>query len=130
RMEARRLVDGAEADIVTLACRVAERLIGRDLERDPTLVVDLCAHALSELRQVRQLILRVHPQDAAALRAHPQRFLDVLGRTAEVTVKEDAEVRRGGCVVQSEAGTLDAQLHTQFEMLRRVLLGDGERSGG
>lgn len=122
RLEASRTVADAERDVVSLACRVAERILGRDLARDPALVVDICATALAELRQVKQLVLRVHPLDATVLRAEHRRFLEVLGRTADVAVKEDPEVQRGGCVVQTEFGTLDAQLSTQFDMLRRVLL--------
>jgi type III secretion protein L len=130
RLQAQQTVAAAEGDIVELACRVAERIIGRDLEREPELVVDICARALAELRQVRQMVLRVHPQDAAILRARSQRFLEGLGRTAEVAVKEDPEVQRGGCVVQTEFGTVDAQLATQFDVLRRVLLEGGAEGEG
>jgi type III secretion protein L len=127
RLEASRLLAGAEREAVALALRVAGRVLGRDLERDPSLVVDVCASALSELRQLRQLVLRVHPADAALLRAEPRRFAEVLGRTADVAFKEDPDVERGGCLVHSESGTLDARLSTQLEMLRRVLLGEEAR---
>jgi type III secretion protein L len=35
-----------------------------------------------------------------------------------------------GCIVQTEFGTVDAQLPTQFEMLQNILLPDPSRKEG
>ena len=34
----------------------------------------------------------------------------------------DPHIARGGCIIQSEAGTIDAQLGTQLRVLERALL--------
>ena len=36
----------------------------------------------------------------------------------------------GGCVIQTEFGTIDAQLDTQFEMLAQVLIADTAKKEG
>ena len=42
----------------------------------------------------------------------------------------DQDVAAVGCIVQTEFGTVDAQLPTQFEMLQNVLLpDDGKKEG-
>lgn len=130
KLQAKEVVAAAQQDILTLAAKVAEKIIGHDIERDPAVVVDICATAVEQLRQVRHMVLRVNPSDAAVLRTNTKRFMEALGRSVEVSIKEDNEVESGGCVVQTEFGTLDAQLKTQFEMLRNLLLEETNRKDG
>ena len=71
----------------------------------------------------------IAPEDALAyagkiLRDHRKRLMDLLGRTKDIAVREDPEVKRGGCVVETDHGTIDAQLETQLQMLEAALLGD------
>lgn len=119
------ILQNAENDIVQLACRIAEKILGKDLERDPELVVELCASAIENVRTAHQVVVRVNPKDAAILRAHRQRLMELIGRVKEIAIKEDPEVPGGGgCIVETDSGTIDAQLVTQLEMLRSVLVTD------
>lgn len=124
------LLTNAERDIVALACKVAEKILGKDLERSPELVVDLCANAIEDVRNARQMVVRVNPRDAAILREHRARLMEQIGRVHELAIKEDPEVPRHGCIIETDSGTIDAQLATQLEMLRNVLVGDPARKDG
>lgn len=130
KMQAREVVEAAQKDILSLAVQVAEKIIGHHITNEPEIVVDICATAVETLRTVRHMVLRVNPADAAVLRNNTKRFMEALGRSVEVSIKEDPEVESGGCVVQTEFGTLDAQLKTQFEMLRNLLLEESSRKDG
>lgn len=122
RMQAGDILVRQEREVVALACKVAEKIIGRDVERDPGLLADICARAIGELRNARAVVLRVHPRSAAVLRAHKAELMESIGRAVDVAIREDADVAPVGCIVQTELGTVDAQLSTQLEMLRNVLL--------
>ena len=50
----------------------------------------------------------------------------VFGQTYEVTA--DATVSRGGCLVQSDFGFMDASPDAQFRELARMLLADADAS--
>jgi type III secretion protein L len=123
-------LQNAENDIVALACKVAEKIIGRDLERNPEVVVDICATAIENVRTAQQVVVRVNPQDAAILRERRKRMMELIGRVKEIAIKEDGEVPRYGCIIETDSGTLDAQLSTQLEMLRNVLVTDNAKKEG
>lgn len=125
KLQAASLLQRSEGESVALALRIAERLLGHEVARSPELLVDLCATALAQLRSAQAVVLRVHPQAAAQLREHKPALLERLGRGVDVVLKEDPEVEPVGCIIQTEFGTLDAQLGTQLEMLERVLLPEG-----
>lgn len=124
KMQAGQMLADAEPEIVALACKVAERIIGRDLERQPELVAEICATAVETVRQAKAMVLRVNPRDAKILRESKTRLMELLGRTLDLGFKDDPDVEAGGCIIQTEFGTVDAQLKTQFEMLRLALAPD------
>ncbi len=126
-LEHGRLLASSERELVGLACKVAEKIIGKDLERSPELLLQICANAIESVRQLSQLVIRVHPSDAAVLRKHRPVLMELIGRVKDLAIKEDAEVTRGGCILETESGTIDAQLSTQVEMIQAVLEAEAEK---
>ncbi|MCP3097615.1 flagellar assembly protein FliH [Myxococcus sp. K15C18031901] len=131
KMQAGEILGNYEQDVIALGLRIAEKIVGRSLEKDPDLMVELCAAAIDNLRSARSMILRVHPKTAAVLRARKPVLMELIGRAVDLAIKEDADVAPVGCIVQTEFGTVDAQLPTQLEMLQNVLLPDvnGRKEG-
>jgi type III secretion protein L len=44
-----------------------------------------------------------------------------------VDIVPDPKVASGGCIIESEVGTVDARLETQLRALEKALLGQTER---
>lgn len=130
KMQAGEMLAAQEKDIIALACKIAEKIIGRDLERQPELLVDMCATAIEQLRNARAMVLRVHPKTAQVLRSRKPELMELIGRAVDLAIREDQDVAPVGCIVQTEFGTVDAQLPTQFEMLQNVLLPDESKTEG
>ena len=112
KMHAGEILSQQEHDVVSLACKMAEKIIGRDVERDPSILADICAKAIEELRNARAVVLRVNPKSAAVLRARKAELMEMIGRAVDVSIREDPEVAPVGCIVRTEFGTVDAQLPT------------------
>jgi type III secretion protein L len=124
KMQAGQMLANNERDVIALACKIAEKIIGRDIERQPELLLDMCATAIEQIRGARSMVLRVHPKTAQVLRSRKPELMELIGRAVDVAIREDQEVSSVGCIVQTEFGTVDAQLPTQFEMLQNVLAPD------
>jgi flagellar biosynthesis/type III secretory pathway protein FliH len=103
--------------LVELAGVLAERLLGEALALDPSRVVALAGQVLKEARGARRITLVAHPDDAPELeRALAAGELD---HVAEVLA--DASQGRGNLRLESEIGTLDAELAPQLSRLSRRL---------
>jgi len=114
----------SEPEIVKLSLLIAEKIIGHQLENDPDVVLSIVAQAIESVRQQRELVLRVNPEDAKLLREGRKKLMDMLGRTKDIAVRDDPEVARGGCIIETEHGTVEAELKTQLKMLEVALLGE------
>jgi len=80
---------------------------------------------LQNARQQEKLIIRVNPTNLALIESEIGNFTSG-GRTRFLDFVADPRVSIGGCLIESEVGTIDAQLETQFRILERVLLAQSE----
>jgi type III secretion protein L len=119
-VERDRLLAGAGRELVSLALALARKVLGDELASREAAVADLAARALGEARERREVLLRVNPGDARAIRDAEGRLGAVLAR-ARLAVREDAAVPRGAVVVDTEAGRLDGGIEAQLEHLGRAL---------
>ena len=119
-----RLILSAADDLVRLAVAVAGAVLGREVERGGT-VEALAARALEAVRHRREVTLRVHPDDAPGLRREAGRLSGLLARAPALSIQEDPAVGRGGLLVETEAGMLDARLETRLEAVEAALLEEG-----
>lgn len=127
KMQAGQILADSEKDALELALKIAEKIVGRDLERDPSVLLEITANAIQNARAQKALILRVHPEDGKVLREKRPRLMELIGRTVDLAIRDDSDVERGGCIIQTEYGVIDGQIRTQFEMLRNVLIPDTAR---
>ena len=105
----------AEPALRSLALEIARRVIGHAVESVPV-VAEMAEQALRRARHRRRLSLRAHPADHGALVAAMPR-LAALAPAAELSLLEDADVGRGGVLLETEAGAVDARVESQLEAL-------------
>jgi flagellar biosynthesis/type III secretory pathway protein FliH len=67
-------------------------------------------------------VVRVHADDARALRSGGPGADVVSAAGGTLVLREDASLARGDCVVETELGTVDGRLAARLELLRRALL--------
>ncbi|HVP39535.1 MAG TPA: FliH/SctL family protein [Candidatus Saccharimonadales bacterium] len=116
-----------EPDVVRLALEVAGRVVGRVAEEDRTLAERLVAEALKRVTARDRVTVRVNPEDLEAVRAYRERWLSMVEGVAHLEVVEDRRVPRGGALVTTRDGAVDARWTTQLVEIERMLL--GERRG-
>lgn len=125
RASAARAQRNVESDLRSLAVHIAERILERELGINPETVVDIAAAALRQAGTPRDVLLRVHPDDLKALERGRPRLLERCARAQSVQFRADATLGRGGCIVETELGTVDARLPVQLDAIERALRGAG-----
>jgi flagellar assembly protein FliH len=111
----------AEDMLVEIAYAAVCRMVGATAASRETLLDMVRAIARDE-HATKQLRVRVHPQDLATLQE------DDMPLDARISLQADSAVALGGCLIDSDKGTLDARLETQLSRLGEALL--AVRNGG
>ena len=112
------LAASAEHELVQLALEIAKKVVRREVTVDREIVISL----------VRLALLRFHNRAMATVRLHPDdyRFVmanrEALGLENTITLVEDSTISRGGCLVETDIGDVDARIEQQFNEIERGFL--------
>jgi type III secretion protein L len=111
-----------EENMLRLSVRVAEKIIGEQLTLKPETVVDIVREVLKGARPGRHLAIQVNEADAQVVRARFDRIKECTSLNTDIEIVQSSSVPRGGCVIESELGIIDARLETQLKCLEDVLV--------
>jgi len=120
RAERHKLIESAEPELVRLAVGIAERVLHQQIALDRGVVVEMAKVAIARLIERDTVTVRVNPADVERMRDHRDELI-AMGDIRNLRVVEDQRVDRGGVVVDTDAGTIDARIGTQLEEARAVL---------
>jgi flagellar assembly protein FliH len=112
------LIHETEREMVQLALTLARRVVHREVTLDPELAAALAHVALERLGTTTPATIRLNPEDYTIVAQDDARWG---GQT--VTVVPDPSISRGGCLVESAFGSVDATIERQFDELSRALFG-------
>ncbi len=104
--------------VTEFALRMAERLVHRVIEVDPSVVVDQVAGALALVLRPMDVSVRVSPADLAVISEALPQLLAEFDHLEHIHLAEDTQVSPGGCLVSYGQGQIDATIETQ---IRRVV---------
>jgi flagellar assembly protein FliH len=119
--ERERLAAAVEAAAVDLALRIAEQAIGASVAARPEAVVDVVRGALRRLVERDRVTVLVHPDDLDLVRSASEALMGELGGIEHCDVQAERRVARGGAIVRTVEGEVDATLATKLARAREAL---------
>ena len=114
------MVRQTERELVQLSVAIARKVLQREVTVDPELTAALAHIALERLGGAAPATVRLHPDDYANVTAG--QVVPLGGRQVEIL--PDPSVSRGGCLVESEFGFINASVDAQVDEIARAVLGD------
>lgn len=111
-----------ESAAVKLAQAIAERILRHELSRRPEAALSTIREALQLAAGQPHIQVRLHPDDLEQLRECGDEIAGKLTRIAETSLVADETISRGGCLVETRHGAIDARLETQLERISQELI--------
>lgn len=94
-----------------IAMQMARQVVRNELKTSATLVVDVTQEALAEvLLSARHITVKVHPEDLALIADGCADAVEARG----AKLVADSHIERGGCLVESDLGVVDARMSTRW----------------
>ena len=113
-------IESTESDLVALAFDVAEKLVHHQISND-----DVIYHTIKSMLDYtvdhEKVLIRVHPEELAKLEPHREEFLSQIKGVELLDIIEDVNIDQGGCLLETNLGTIDAQIDTQFAQAKQAL---------
>lgn len=104
--------------VLELALDVSRQVVAGELAVHPERILDVVNLALKQMAESsREARLVMHPDDAALVRPHLDKVLD----KNRLRIVEDVRIERGGCLIETPQGDLDATLPARWRQVVQVL---------
>jgi flagellar biosynthesis/type III secretory pathway protein FliH len=113
--------DRLEAHAVDLGLFLAEKILGGALAVEPERVVETVRGALRGIVERERVTILVSPDDLDLVRESIAGVIASLGGIEHCEVQAERRVGRGGCVVRTPEGDVDARIETKLQRAREVI---------
>jgi flagellar assembly protein FliH len=110
-----------ERQAVELALMLAEKIVGGAIAVAPERVVESVRGALRAIVERERITVLVHPDDLELVREAMDGLRATLGGIEHCEVQAERRVARGGCLVRTPDGDVDARVETKLQRAREVV---------
>lgn len=101
---------------------IAQRVIHREIHLAPDIILDTIKAAGDKLMDTDEIRLRLHPSDYEYIREAESILTKQLSGKKNIQIIEDTSIERGGALVETEFGDIDATIRSQIEYISEALL--------
>jgi flagellar assembly protein FliH len=109
-----------EGTLVTLALEAAQKLVS-GLPVSAEMIEAVVKEACAGVEDSAEFTVQLHPDDLALLQRTNSPLLLPQGGSEQIHFQASAQVTRGGCIVQTRFGVIDARRETKMDLLRNAL---------
>lgn len=114
------VVRESENALIALAIEAAQRFVaGLPITTD--LVEAAVREALKQVEDTAEVVVALHADDLVLLQKSESPLLAPVAGSPKITFRSSPDVTRGGCLVQTRFGVIDARRETKVELLKNSL---------
>ena len=115
-----KILESLEKHVINLAADIAMKIVA-DLPIDKTMVERVVKDALAKAEKEAEIVVLLHPEDLDLLTQGDSELLDESHGAGEVLFKASSEVTRGGCLLDTHYGIVDARRETKADLLKQAV---------
>lgn len=115
------LAKDSEGQIISLALAIAKKVVQREIMLDPKATADLIRAALKKVSHRKDFFVKVSPVDMETLKAQEGYIRQDLLQAQTFQIVSDTRVEPGSCLIETEAGTVEASISQQLAYIEEQL---------
>lgn len=116
------ILQDTESQIVELVILMARKVIKILSENQKNVIMANTLAALKKVKSRGEVTLRVNLEDVKLTSSHIDEFIQHVENVQGITVLEDSAVEKGGCIVETDFGAIDARISSQLTELENKIL--------
>lgn len=115
-------IESAEPVILELAIKVAEKIIGLELEENNEAFLSIVKRTIKQARDNREVQLHVHPLQYPFILSQKEELEAIFPKNTEFYIYPDEDLSENSCIIESENGRIDASVDSQLQEMRAKLI--------
>lgn len=116
------ILEQTEGQIIDLVLLLSRKVVKTISENQKNVVISNIAQALRKLKSRSEVIIKVNLADLELASSHIKDFIEMAENARGISVVEDSSVDRGGCIIETDFGEIDARIQSQLHELEEKIL--------
>ncbi len=108
----------SQKEITEIILSTVEKILNKRIEEDYELVKGLVEKALVKCAFTANLVLRVAADDYDGAISLKRYILSLTEGVEDIEIRQDAALAPGSCIIDTDAGSVDSSIWTQFEIVK------------
>lgn len=116
------ILNETEEQIIQLVLLMTRKVVKVMSENQKSVVMANVLSALKKVKARGDVTIRVNLEDVKLTTEHIKDFTEQVESVSGITVVEDSSVEKGGCIVETDFGAIDARISSQLSELENKIL--------
>lgn len=109
-----------EDKLIKLALEISREVIQDELAMKPEIVLKNVERAIGKVSDLEKVLIKVNPLDLDMILPKQEYFKKLLPDVQDFVITGHYSIERGGCTIETNSGTIDAQVNTQLAVVEEV----------
>lgn len=105
--------------VIETAYEIAKKVLQREIE-EKTIIDDNIKVAINKIIGANEVRLKLNPKDAEELSDYSKGLINNSSFN-KIKIEGDSNIEKGGCLIETEIGNVDARISTQLMELKKQL---------
>ncbi|MCL2219411.1 MAG: FliH/SctL family protein [Chitinispirillia bacterium] len=107
--------------LLKFCMELTKKIVGCEVTTNPEIVLASIKKALTMIADREKILIRVAPGDMVTASSGKDFFSSVTERLENVEIEEDKRITKGGCIIESNSGMVDARLGVQLDEVELLI---------
>ncbi|WP_028974873.1 flagellar assembly protein FliH [Spirochaeta cellobiosiphila] len=116
------VIESAETQIINLVILIAKKVVKVISENQKNVVINNVIQGLRKLKTRGNVVVRVNMSDLKITTEHIQDFISQIENISAISVMEDTTVEKGGCIIETDFGQIDARISSQLNEIEEKII--------
>lgn len=110
----RDIIMEAENQMVELVLLISNKVVKVISEEQKDVVLSNVVQALRKMKSRGEVEIKVNLSDIKLTTDHIKDFMEMIESVSAITVLEDSTIEKGGCIIETNLGRIDARISSQL----------------
>jgi flagellar assembly protein FliH len=117
----KKMYSKVEREMVEMIVDLAKKVIRFELSTREDSVQDMIRIAVESVLQRERMTIRINPADKIHAESFRPELLQAFEEIKSITFEAHPSVEKGGCIIESNFGTVDARIEKLYEPIDKIL---------
>lgn len=115
------IIKSSEKLMIEMILMIARKVIKDEIVERREVIINNIKEAIQRVKDRDRIDIRVNFADLDMTTAHKDELIRMMDTLKKVNIYEDNRVDRGGCIIETDIGAIDARIFTQLDAIEESI---------